>query len=112
VRGRPVTLMIFGAMALLGVALVLVLVLKDTGTAEDQRGALQQAVSVVGALSCERGVRLAQPGDTTATTNFPAQLQKQGYVEISIQCQRYVELLGRDLQYDPKTGRVTLDVTP
>ena len=102
-RRTIATFTVFGCMVLGAVVLVLVLQISDSNRAAKERADNLRRIETLGALTCERSVRQNKGTENVELGN---EISTRGFVTISAECQRFVDLLRVDLLYEQ--GRVEI----
>ena len=92
-------LILFAALALAGIVAILLIVLSEANKADDERTSNRRQIQVLAAATCELANRSPPP-------ELKKELDEKGFVRISASCQRFVDLLERELLYED--GRIKL----
>lgn len=104
-KQSAVYLTLFGALALAGIVLVLIMQIRESNRAADERESNHRQIQVLGATFCE----LNRQGPET---ELKKELNDKGFITISANCQRFVSLLEQELVYGEGTVKLNPDAVP
>jgi hypothetical protein len=94
-RRALMSIILFGALAVAAIGVLVLALVNESSKAEDERADNQRAIQVNAALACERGERLKDDRNT----DLAGEINKKGFVQISLGCQNFVAVLQEDLVF-------------
>jgi hypothetical protein len=99
-------MILFGTLAVAAIGILVLFLLNESSKADDERKSNSESIQVISALVCERGERIEE-GKSPVVKD---ELNVKGFVTISLECQRFVDLLDEDLEYTG--GQVRIKTNP
>lgn len=102
-------MILFGALAVAAIGVLVLFLINESSKADEERKTNHESIQIISALTCERADRLTKNSNNKNPV-VRKELDNKGFVSISPECQRFVDLLDEDLEYTG--GQVRIKTNP